>query len=123
MRIDQMFPRKYATGADLDGKATTLTIAQMQPERMRPARNAPEQTKYVVYFAEAQKGVILNRTLAGQIAQITGEDDTDNWTGRRITLYPQPMKVAGQDRIAIRARAPKPDNGQSPPPASLQEED
>ena len=122
MKVDQMFPRKYATGADLGGQAVTVIIASMQPEQMRPNRNARPETKYVIYFEGATKGVVLNRTLANQIAQITGEQDTDNWIGHRITLYPVPMKVAGQDRIAIRARAPKPDNGQSPP-ATLQEDD
>ena len=122
MKIDQRFPRKYATGADLQGKAATLTIARMQPEQMRPGPGAPTQTKYVIYFSEAQKGVILNRTLANQIADITGSQDTDDWAGQRVTLYPQPMKVAGKDRIAIRARRPTGTNGHTLP-ATLQEEE
>ncbi len=56
-------------------------------------------------------GVVLSRTLASQIGSIYGEE-TDEWTGKPITLYPQPMRVAGQDRIAIRGRRPKPANGE-----------
>lgn len=125
MKLNDMFPRRYANGADLNGKAVTLTISSVQTERMRPSPGAPEQRKYVVYFQEAQKGVILSRTLANQIDAATNNStgDTDNWIDQRITLYPQPMTVAGQPRIAIRARKPAPTNGHDQPPASLQDND
>ncbi len=121
MKLDQMFPKKYASGADLQGKDVSLTITQVRTERMRPHPNAKEEAKYVVYFAEATKGVILSRTLANQIDDaVNGDGDTDNWTGKRVTLYPKPMRVAGRDRIAIRARAAT--NGNGEPPATLQDD-
>jgi len=123
MKTSDMFPRKYATGADFGGKAVTLTIERMQPEQMRPGPNAPTTTKYVLYFKEAQKGVILNRTLSDQIETITGSDDTDDWPGCRVTLYPVPMQVAGTPRIAIRAREPAANNGHGAPPETLQDPD
>lgn len=123
MKLSDMFPRKYASGEDLGGKAVTLTIASVRTEKMRPQPNAPQQTKYVVHLENATKGVILSRTLAYQIANIAGSEETTDWTGKRITLYPQPMTVAGKKRVAIRARAPKPGNGTAPPPASLTEND
>lgn len=104
MKVAEMFPRRYATGDDLKGKPVTLTIAKVQPEEMRPGGAAPV-TKWVVYFKEAQRGVILSRTLAMQIAEALGDDDTDHWPGKRITLYPQPLTVAGRRVTAIRARA------------------
>jgi len=117
MKISELFPRKYATGADLNGKPATLTIARVTQEEMRPNPNAKPEAKWVLYFKGAQKGIVLSRTLAQQIAEITGEDDTDHWPGKRVTLYPVPMTVAGQARVAIRAR--KPTNGTEPPPSSL----
>ena len=123
MKLSDMFPRKYASGADFNGKAVTLTIALVRTEKMRPQAGAPEQTKFVVYFQGADKGAILSRTLAYQIADITGSDETADWTGKRITLYPQPMTVAGKRRIAIRARKPAAGNGTAPPPATLSDEE
>jgi hypothetical protein len=104
MKIPEMFPRKYASGDDLNGKAVTLTIAKLQQEEMRPGGAAPVK-KWVLYFEGAQKGVILTRTLAVQIAEALGDDDTDGWPGKRVILYPVPMTVAGRRVTAIRARA------------------
>ena len=123
MKLDQMFPRRYATGEDLQGKAITLTIARIQREKMHPQANAPEVEKWVMYFNEAKKGIVLNRTLAFQIAEFLGTDETDDWTGKRIIIYPQPMTVAGRKVTAIRARAAKSAAAGESIPASLVEED
>ncbi len=105
MKLNEMFPRKYATGEDLNGKAVAVTIARITSEKMRPNQTSPGVEKYVIYFQETKKGVVLSRTLARQIARAVGSDDTDNWTGKRVTLYPESMMVAGVNRVAIRAKA------------------
>ncbi len=121
MKLTQMFPKRYATGSDFQGKALTLTVARVASEKMHPQANAPETEKWVLYFNETKKGVILNRTLAFQIAEILGSDETEEWVGKSITLFPQPMNVAGRSVIAIRARqAGK--NVADRIPASLDEE-
>jgi len=107
MKLSKMFPKRYATGEDLQGKPVTLTIATIVSEKMHPQPNAPEVERWVAHFKEAKKGVILSRTLAYQFAEILGSEDTDDWLGKRITLYPQPMLVAGRHLTAIRARAAK----------------
>jgi len=125
MKLAQMFPRRYATGEDLKGKAITLTIVKINSEKMHPQPNAPEVEKWVAYFKEAKKGVVLNRTLAHQVAEIMNSEETDDWTSKRITLYPQPMSVAGKQVTAIRARAAKeaPVAAAEAIPPSLAEED
>lgn len=110
MNIREMYPSRYATGADLS-KPVTLTIAGVASEKMRPGPGQPEVEKFVIYFQEAKRGVVLSRTLARQIAQAIGADDTDNWKGCKVTLYPEPVNVAGIARIAIRARAAANGNG------------
>ena len=125
MKLPQMFPRRYATGEDLQGKAITLTIASIVREKMHPQANAPEVEKWVMYFKEARKGVVLNRTLAYQIAEFLGSEETDEWLGKRIAIYPQPMTVAGKKVVAIRARAARgaPEAASEAIPTSLVEED
>jgi ubiquitin len=114
-----MFPSKYVKGEDLKNKSYTLTIHRVKPEEMRPQPNAPAVSKFVIYFKGAEKGVILSRTLAEQIAEVVGSDDTSDWPGKSVMIYTMPMTVAGKDRIAIRARNPI--NGQSDPPPEMRE--
>lgn len=105
MKISEMYPSKYAKGEDLKGREVTLTISRVSTERMRPSPNKPEEDKFVIYFQETQKGVILSMTLAKQIAQAIGSEETNQWPGRRVTIYPENINVAGVQRIAIRAKA------------------
>lgn len=105
MKLNDMFPTRFATGADLQGREVSLIIETVRPEKMRPGPGQPEATKFVVYFVNAKKGVVLNKTLAEQIAQAVGSDDTDNWSNKAITLYPENIHVAGVARVAIRAKA------------------
>jgi hypothetical protein len=121
MNIDQLFPRKYATGEDLKGKAFTATIAGCQLVSMRPNPQSGEVEKLVIHIRGAQKGIIASRTLAEQIAAALGTKETEEWTGKRVTLYPEQMKVAGVQRTAIRAKAAA--NGESPLPETFTEEE
>jgi hypothetical protein len=104
MKLDELFPRKYATGEDLQGRPVTLTISHLHLEKMTPTPGAAPVEKWVIFFKEAQKGIVLSKTLAIQVAQAVGSDDTDAWTGKRVTLFPESVTVAGQARIAIRAK-------------------
>lgn len=105
MKLNDLFPSKFVRGEDLGGKSFTVTIARLAAERMRPNAGSPEVEKFVLYTHEGHKGIILSRTLARQITQATGCEDTDQWPGKRIVIYPEGVTVAGAARVAIRARA------------------
>jgi len=51
------------------------------------------------------KGIIFCKTLAKQISEALGSENTNDWTGKRIVLFPQKLMVAGAQRVAIRARS------------------
>ena len=123
MKLSEMFPRKYATGEDLQGKPVTVTVAQVVQEEMRPQASSPPVKKWVVYFHEAQKGVVLSRTLAYQIGEALHSEETNDWTDQKVTLYPKPMMVAGKKRIAIRARAARTTDGDTAPPRAMEPQD
>ena len=110
MKLDEMFPSRFVRGQDLQGRAVTVTIDRVLPERMRPNPQSPEMQKFVLYTVEGKKGIVLSKTLANQIAQVLESDESDNWIGKKVTLYPEPITVAGIQRIAIRARAAIPDD-------------
>lgn len=118
MKISELFPRKYATGEDLAGKTPTLIISRVVLESMHPQPGKPAENKPVIYFEKATKGIILTAPLARQLAALLG-DDTEKWTGKRVQLFTEAIRVAGQERTAIRARqAP---NGPTETPDELQE--
>jgi hypothetical protein len=104
VKLDEMFPSKYVRGQYLQGRAFNVTITRIQHEKMRPNPQSPELDKFVLYVDEGKKGIVLSKTLASQIAQILGSDESDDWIGKKVTLFPVPMVVAGVRRVAIRAR-------------------
>ena len=101
MKISELYPRRFARGSDLKGPAT-VTIKEITREELHP--NGKPVKKYVIWFEETPRGVILTRPLALQLAEVLG-DDTSNWKDQKITLYPEPMNVAGRPCVAIRARS------------------
>ena len=105
MKLNEMYPSKYVTGADPAGKTWPVTIARIQLERMRVSSSSPEIEKWVLYTAEGKRGIVLGRPLALQIGKILGSDDTDNWIGKKILVYPQAISVAGEQRLVVRAMA------------------
>ena len=102
MKISTIFPSKYVAAEDLNGKPITLTITTCTLEEMQSHDNQ-KVSKPVVYFAKATKGLVLNRTNATIIADLYG-DETDAWTGKRITIYPTRVKAFGKTVDAIRVR-------------------
>ena len=82
MKVNELFPSKYLKAPDLGGRETTVTIARVEA---RPVGRTKDICP-VVFFTGKQKGLILNRTNARTIAEITGSQDTETWPGRRSCL-------------------------------------
>lgn len=102
MKISQVFPSKYVAAADLNGKPVTLTIKNVTQEEMLTHDNQKVK-KPVVWFEKAIKGFVLNRTNAMIIAALYS-DETDNWPGNRITIYPTQVRAFGKMQDCIRVR-------------------
>jgi hypothetical protein len=102
---NEAFPSKYLKAADLKGRAVTLEIAAA-PEETLTGFDGQSQTKTVVYFAGTKKKLPLNRTNWNAIADVTGEDDSDNWPGKKVELYPSTTEMNGTTMACIRVRTP-----------------
>lgn len=114
MRKDQIFPSKYLKEPDLRGRDITVTIDRVERATFQG------KAGLVVYFEGKDKGLVVNQTIYDQIEAATGEADTDNWPGNRITLYPTETTYQGEMKPVVRVRSRRPsDNGaraQAPPP-------
>lgn len=116
MKMSKLFPSKYVKAADLGGKHVTLTIEKLVVEEL--GHGAEKENKPVLYFHKATKGLILNRTNAMAVAALYG-DESDHWTGKRITIYATRIRAFGamQDVIRVKNEIPA-----QPVPAAQPEE-
>lgn len=101
MKITDLFPSKYVKASDLNGKPVTLTIARLVVEKM--GHGSEQESKPVLYFQKATKGLVLNRTNAMIIAGLYG-NESDDWGGQRITIYPTKVRAFGTMQDAIRVK-------------------
>jgi hypothetical protein len=100
MKVSEAFPSKYLKAADLAGRPITVIMAQVETETIG------DDDRPVLYFKGKNKGLVLNKTNAGKISDAYG-DDTDDWFGRAIEIYPTEVDFQGKTVEAIRCRVPK----------------
>lgn len=94
----ELFP--YIEGQSLVGKSVTLTMTTVTTEMLKN-RQGRDEKKYILYFQETPKGLVLNKTNAKRIANLYGAE-TDAWAGKRITIYAEPVRAFGEDHNAVR---------------------
>jgi hypothetical protein len=101
VKISNAFPSKYLRAADIEEMSGQLvyTIRKVVLEEVGQDR----QAKPVVYFRQAQLGLVLNRTNAARLSASLG-DETDEWVGKTITLETEQVPMRGQLVNSIRVR-------------------
>lgn len=97
MEVSDVFGGSSLKAADLKGREYTLVIADVEMKKFNDAN------KLVVSFQNAKKSLICNKTNANRIAHMHGTN-TDNWTGKEITLYSEMVDFQGDLVEAIRVR-------------------
>ena len=114
-KMNSMFPSKWLAAADLDEQGNTLTIADVTQERI--GQGEEQELKWVVHFREKEKGLVLNKTNATSIASCLG-DDTDEWLGCKVVLYPTEVQFSGKmvEAIRVKEKATKAANKPAPTP-------
>ena len=101
MKISKAFPSDFLKAADLDDTPRNLKI-----QRVEFNVKIGDDEKPVLYFSGEGKGLVLNKTNSNIITKIYG-DETDEWIGKEIILYPAMVEFKGDMVEAIRVRAPK----------------
>ena len=121
MKIGAAFPGQYLKAADLQGRRVRVTIDKVEME------DIGGETKPVLHFRGKNRGVVLNKTNAQSIWAINGSDDTDDWPGTEIVLYPSKTDFQGKRVDCIRIDPPdrpqaqhsRPAPPQPPPPQDV----
>src|SRR5262245_12799683 len=105
MNRDELFPSKYIKAADLGGKPLMVTIKSATIEALNNPNGGGQQDKLLLSFVNQPKKLVCNVTNYNSISDLHG-DETDNWPGKRIELYPTRASVGGKSFDAVRVRAP-----------------
>lgn len=99
MRVSDAFPSTHIKASDLQDRDATVTIAKVTIEEIGKDR----ENKPVLYFQGKEKGLVLNKTNAQTIAGLYGQE-TDDWVGKAITIFPTQTDFAGEQVECIRVR-------------------
>lgn len=99
MRISDAFPSTYLKAADLRGQNVNVVMSHVNMEEVGDGH------KPIVYFQGKDKGLVLNKTNANNIVAAYGED-TDDWAGGKLILFPAMVDFQGKTVEAIRVRVP-----------------
>jgi hypothetical protein len=118
--IADAFPSKYVKASDLQGVEPVVTMDRVEFEPVGQKR----EMKAVLYFQGKEKGLVLNKTNANKITELTGSAITEEWEGQRIRLYATETQFGGDtvDCIRVKAaakQAPKMARMTPPPPPPL----
>jgi hypothetical protein len=85
----------------------TVTIERIGKTEVPSRRTGGTETKPVLYFKNAKKGMITNVTNCQTIANMYGLDVHD-WIGKRITLYQAMTSTPEGEKACIRIRPTPP---------------
>jgi hypothetical protein len=99
MKISEKFASNLLKAEDLQGRKVHVVIASVGEE------DIGEDHKPVAYFRGKQKGLVLNKTNAAYLANAIS-DETDEWAGHEIVLYPAKVNFQGKMVDAIRVEMP-----------------
>lgn len=98
--INDAFPSKFLKASDLSGAEPVVTMDRVDFEPVGRDR----EMKAVLYFVGKQKGLVLNKTNANKITDITGTAITEEWHGQRIRLYATETTFGGDTVDCVRVK-------------------
>jgi hypothetical protein len=98
MRKSEVFPSRFFKAADLKNGRLTVEISEVVRESIVDG----EDDQPVVHFKGQPKGLVLNVTNWNMLEELSGSDESDDWTGLKIVLYVAKVDFQGRRVPAIR---------------------
>ena len=99
--INDAFPSQFLKASDLKGMEVTVAIDRVDYEPV----GRDKEMKAVLYFQGKAKGLVLNKTNATKIVQLTASPVTEEWEGFKLKLYPTETQYGGDTVDCIRIKA------------------
>lgn len=86
MNIRTRYSLPFLAAEDLDGKEYTLTIRAHRDAKVYVPKKKKEIVQSVLFFEGAKKGLLLKTYHVNTLVSLFGKE-TDDWIGKRVTLY------------------------------------
>ena len=107
MKLDEAFPSPFLKAKELLTSDLSVKISELTIETLTSQEQGEEdQEKATLHFSNHEKMLILNKTNWERIVMVTGEDDSDNWTGKTIILTTEMVNAFGETKPAVRVKMP-----------------
>ena len=90
---------------DMITKDVTLTIKSVEKGEVQT--KGGKEMKPIISFEETKLKMIANITNLKTIAKVCGSPFTENWIGKKITLYSLEAVFFGEKQKALRVREPE----------------
>jgi hypothetical protein len=103
MHANELCPAPHLEAADLNGQDVIVTIKGTDFHDVGEER----ERKGVLVFKEFPRAMVVNRTNLKRIVAIHGAE-TEEWAGKKITLYPSETDYGGRTVPCIRVRTEPP---------------
>lgn len=102
-------PKDTLFAFDLDGKDVTLEIASVVAGELI-GEQGRKSKKPMISFVGTTKKLAANTTNCRAIVALYGSNETNDWIGKRITLFATTCDFGGKtvDCLRIRPTIPKP---------------
>lgn len=97
-----LYDKEHIGAWDLAGRDVTLTIESVKAGVL-VGEGGKKAKKPIIKFVGKEKTFACNITNARTIAGMYGPK-TEDWIGRRITIYPTMTQFGGKEMEAIRVR-------------------
>ena len=80
--FDSVYGGKYLSAADLDEEGRAVQVENHTIEKMRDGSQ-----RLVITLANEDRGVVLNKTRAKFLCDLSGSKDYDDWIGLKFKIY------------------------------------
>ena len=104
--LDELFPSNYLRAVDIQGEQI-FTIKNITIENLKNRETQKDEPKAILYFEEAEKGIVLNKTNKNTLDTLYGNVIAD-LIGKRIILHTPDVEGFGKVAPAIRIKAQRP---------------
>ena len=111
--MNAVLPSKWLKAEDIT-QPTIVTMKTVTMEEVGQGDHKP-----VLWLEGYEKGVVLNKTNAGNISGLYG-DNSDGWVGRQMEMTTTYVDFQGQSKLAIRLYPPRQQSAQQPPQTPAQ---
>lgn len=106
-KISEMTQSKYLKQSDVPDEMT-VTITKVGQGNLAKEGD-PVDMKWMVRLAEFDKPMVINATNIKRLAKACGSDDTDDWIGKKVTIYvDHDVEYAGNIVGGLRFRGTSP---------------